>query len=122
MEWTVRIEDVEYKAPSLEALKDWYIQKRIRSDSYVYHPILQKWMYAKDLEELRVGQPPSESWSPGVAAVLSLVIPGAGQMYKGSIAAGLLWLLFVVLGYVCLIVPGLILHLLCIVNAANAKT
>lgn len=28
--------------------------------------------------------PPSNQWHPGVAAVLSLVIPGAGQMYKGQ--------------------------------------
>jgi hypothetical protein len=58
-------------------------------------------------------------WSPGVAAVLSLVIPGAGQIYKGQVAIGLLWLLFVVVGYTFLIVPGLILHLVCIVTAAS---
>jgi hypothetical protein len=27
----------------------------------------------------------NRSWSPGVAAVLSLVIPGAGQLYKGQV-------------------------------------
>jgi cbb3-type cytochrome oxidase subunit 3 len=59
------------------------------------------------------------SWSPGVAAVLSLVIPGAGQMYKGHVGAGLLWLLFVVAGYVCFIFPGVILHIVCILNAAT---
>jgi hypothetical protein len=31
--------------------------------------------------------------SPGVAAVLSLVIPGAGQLYRGRVLSGLLWLL-----------------------------
>ncbi len=58
-------------------------------------------------------------WSPGVAAVLSLIIPGAGQMYKGSIGGGLLWLLFVVMGYSLFIVPGVILHLFCIFRAAS---
>lgn len=57
-------------------------------------------------------------WSPGIAAVLSLVIPGAGQMYKGQIFNGLLWLLFVVVGYALFIVPGVILHLCCIVGAS----
>jgi hypothetical protein len=65
---------------------------------------------------------PAQKWSPGVAAVLSLVIPGAGQMYKGSIGGGLLWLLFVVIGYVIMVVPGLILHLICIVNAASGNS
>lgn len=59
------------------------------------------------------------AWSPGVAAVLSLVIPGAGQMYKGQVGSGLIWLVFVVIGYMALIIPGLILHLCCIIGAAS---
>jgi TM2 domain-containing membrane protein YozV len=58
-------------------------------------------------------------WSPGVAAVLSLLIPGAGQMYKGHVLRGLLWLIFVPLGYIMLVIPGLILHGLCIILAAS---
>jgi TM2 domain-containing membrane protein YozV len=58
-------------------------------------------------------------WSPGVAAVLSLVIPGAGQMYKGEVAKGLIWLLFIVLGYALVVIPGLVLHLCCIFAAAS---
>lgn len=45
--------------------------------------------------------------SPGVAAVLSLIIPGAGQMYAGHIGAGIAWLIFTVVGYLALIVPGI---------------
>ena len=63
-------------------------------------------------------QAPVRKWSPGVAAVLSLVIPGAGQMYKGQILNGLVWLFFVVVGYALLIVPGIILHLCCIIGAS----
>jgi hypothetical protein len=40
-------------------------------------------------------------------------------MYKGHVFVGLLWLLAVVVGYVMLIVPGLLLHLLCIISAAS---
>ena len=57
------------------------------------------------------------AWNPGVAAVLSLFIPGAGQMYKGQIGVGLAWLIGVAFGYVLFIVPGLILHIVCIVKA-----
>lgn len=60
-------------------------------------------------------------WSPGVAAVLSLVIPGAGQIYKGHIGTGLFWLLIVFIGYLLLIVPGIILHIICIVTAASGN-
>lgn len=64
-------------------------------------------------------QAPRRTWSPGVAAVLSLVIPGAGQMYKGKVGAGLAFLFCTVIGYMLYIVPGLILHIICIVNAAS---
>lgn len=58
-------------------------------------------------------------WSPGVAALLSFLIPGAGQMYKGQVGNGLVWFFFVIVGYFALLVPGLILHLLCIIGAAS---
>lgn len=62
----------------------------------------------------------SHNWSPGVAAVLSFFIPGLGQIYKGQILEGLFWLAFVLVGYL-LIVPGLVLHLICIFAAASGK-
>jgi hypothetical protein len=58
-------------------------------------------------------------WSPGVAAVLSFVIPGLGQIYKGQVLNGLVWLVFVVVGYAAFILPGLFLHLCCIIGAAS---
>ncbi len=62
-------------------------------------------------------QPPK--WHRGTAAALSL-IPGMGQIYKGRVARGLLWLPATVLGYAAYVVPGLILHVLCILNAYHA--
>jgi TM2 domain-containing membrane protein YozV len=56
--------------------------------------------------------------SPGLAALLSTLVPGAGQAYTGRWLAGLLWLFAVTAGYT-LLLPGLILHLLCIVSAAS---
>ena len=55
----------------------------------------------------------------GIAAILSYFVPGLGQMYRGKIASGFLWLLITLLGYACFIVPGIILHLICIGNAAS---
>lgn len=57
--------------------------------------------------------------NPGLAAVFSLFVPGAGQLYTGRIVAALLWFLVVSAGY-ALILPGLILHLFCIVSAASS--
>ena len=60
-------------------------------------------------------------WNPGVAAVLSLIIPGAGQIYKGNIGSGIFWLIIVSIGYFLLVIPGLILHLICIVTATSGN-
>lgn len=56
-------------------------------------------------------------WSPGVAAVLSFFCPGLGQMYRGRIGSGLLWLIVTACGYACFVLPGIILHVICICMA-----
>ena len=56
-------------------------------------------------------------WSPLVAALLSLIIPGLGQMYKGQVFNGLAWLVIVIIGYVALIIPGVVLHVCCVLGA-----
>ena len=52
---------------------------------------------------------------PTLAAVLSLVIPGAGQLYNGRVLAGILWLVVTpglwigtggLLGWVCHVVAA----------------
>lgn len=57
--------------------------------------------------------------SPGLAALLSLFLPGAGQIYTGRVLAGVLWFLLVSAGYT-LLLPGLFLHLWCIASAAGS--
>jgi len=56
-------------------------------------------------------------WSPLLAAILSFIIPGLGQLYKGQLLNGLVWFIFVIAGYICFIVPGLVLPLCCIIGA-----
>jgi TM2 domain-containing membrane protein YozV len=59
--------------------------------------------------------------SDTVAAVLSLIIPGTGQIYKGRTAMGIIWLVLTVLGYLTLVVPGMLLHFICIFQAAGME-
>jgi len=54
----------------------------------------------------------------GVPAVLSFLIPGLGQLYRGQIAAGFLWLAIVIAGYVACLIPGILLHVICVAAAA----
>jgi hypothetical protein len=64
------------------------------------------------------GAYPVKRWEPGVAALLSLLIPGAGQIYKGQPINGLVWFILTIAGYFFLIVPGVVLHLCCVIGAA----
>ena len=63
---------------------------------------------------------PAAGPSPGVAAVLSLIIPGAGQMYAGRIGWGLGWLVSVVVLYIVVFPLGAVLHIVCIFAAASS--
>lgn len=60
----------------------------------------------------------SPNYNPGIAAVLSFFIPGAGQIYRGNVLTGMAWLFFVVGGYMAFIAPGLVLHAACVLCAA----
>jgi TM2 domain-containing membrane protein YozV len=68
-----------------------------------------------------VATSPQAAWNPGIAAVLSLVIPGAGQMYKGQLGRGFAFLFGAAIGYVLLIVPGLVVHLIAIIDAFSTS-
>lgn len=57
-------------------------------------------------------------YSPAAAAALSLFLPGVGQIYSGRIPQGIGWMLATGLGYILFLIPGLILHICCVVNAA----
>jgi hypothetical protein len=52
--------------------------------------------------------------------VLSLIVPGAGHLYAGRPLSAVLWFVLVSVGYLLLIVPGVLLHVLCIASAASA--
>jgi TM2 domain-containing membrane protein YozV len=52
---------------------------------------------------------------PGLAAVLSVIVPGVGQLYNGRILAGILWLIITpglwigtggLLGWVCHVIAA----------------
>ena len=55
----------------------------------------------------------------GVAAVMSFLIPGLGQLYKGHVIAGIAFFATTLLGYGFFILPGIVLHLLAITDAGN---
>ena len=63
-----------------------------------------------------VALPDAAAREPEVASVLW---PGLGQIYRRRLLRGLLWMVAVAIGYVCFIIPGMVLHLLCIILAGK---
>ncbi len=52
-----------------------------------------------------------------IGALLNLFVPGLGHLCQGRLS-GILWFFAVLLGYMMFIIPGLILHVLCVMSAA----
>ncbi len=55
--------------------------------------------------------------SPGIAAVLSVLLPGLGQVYSGRLLAGAIWFCATSLAYSAVLLPGFLVHALCIWSA-----
>ncbi len=59
--------------------------------------------------------------SPLTAVLLSMLIPGAGHIYAGRAGVGVTWMATTLAGYACCFLPGLFLHGLCLVSAAQVR-
>ncbi|MFI5316609.1 MAG: hypothetical protein ACHQ6T_12985 [Myxococcota bacterium] len=67
-----------------------------------------------------VDRRPARAPIPGLAAVLSVFIPGLGHVYAGRLAAGLGWFLATLIGYHVILVPGFLIHVLSVWFAYEA--
>lgn len=64
-------------------------------------------------------EPRVKRWNRWVAIGLSVVIPGLGHGYKGEVAAGVAWFVFVAIGYTVTAALGFVLHTCCFISAAT---
>ena len=62
---------------------------------------------------------PSDYKNPGIAMLLSFFWPGVGQMYSGNVGRGLGWMVGTWVGYAMLFVPGIIVHIMNVINARD---
>lgn len=51
-----------------------------------------------------------------MSTLLNIICPGLGHIYQGRYVAGVLWFFFILFGYLMLIVPGFVLHVLCVLH------
>ncbi len=119
------IEDAEKVLDDLTARER--IEMEVDDDGRIFYivPDRQKLEIQRESapqQLIRLGLAPlanrPRSPSPLLAAGLSMLVPGAGQLYAGRIVSAILWFMIVSAGY-ALILPGLILHLFCMASAAR---
>ena len=60
---------------------------------------------------------PPRAPSPGIAAVLSVLVPGLGQVYSGHLVSGAVWFLATGLAYWAILLPGFLVHAFCVGSA-----
>jgi predicted RNA-binding Zn-ribbon protein involved in translation (DUF1610 family) len=108
MEWKVKIGDEEFTAGSTEKLQEWYADRRLKPDSYVFHPLLEKWVYASEVQELK-SVVRADVQAAADKGRLTASCPNCGYQgeatteYRGSGAFGcLLMLLFILPGLIYL--------------------
>lgn len=51
-DFIIRQSGQEFRAPDATTLRAWADEGRIQQDSYVFHPVLNRWSYARELAEL----------------------------------------------------------------------
>ena len=62
---------------------------------------------------------PMPRQSNALAGLCSFLFPGLGQLVTGRALAALGWFCACFIGYMIMVIPGIILHILCIIDAAN---
>jgi TM2 domain-containing membrane protein YozV len=63
---------------------------------------------------------PAKSWN-GIAAVLSFLIPGLGQLYKGHVVSGLVLFVVTLLCYGLFLLLGIVPHIIAIIDAGTRE-
>jgi hypothetical protein len=76
--WTVRIDDRDYPAENLQTLRSWAREGKLQQSHHVYNPTLQRWMYGREVEELKGWFSPSVSVPAGATHVCT-VYPHCGN-------------------------------------------
>lgn len=61
------------------------------------------------------------STANALAAIVNIFMPGVGQLIQGRVMAGIFFVLCTAIGYFLLVIPGIIVHIWTIVDAAKYK-
>ena len=88
--WLLKRGTVERAIPDEITLVKWAAEKRFKASDLIYHPTLQRWLYAREVEEIRFAFQPV----PGTIQSTNIVSPPAPSLFwawgSGSRVVGIL--------------------------------
>ena len=101
-DWLVKIGETEYRAQSVDEVRQWYREGRVTDVTQVYHPVQGRWMAAREIDELRGAAPGPGGIGMGAAAApLPPAVSGGKKSFFRPmtclIGCGVLLLLFIIL-------------------------
>jgi len=67
-DFIIRRRDGEFRAPDAATLRQWYSQGLVPPDTYIYHPVLARWMYPREVADLVSGATTRQISVPEMAA------------------------------------------------------
>jgi hypothetical protein len=70
----------EFRAPDIRTLRIWADEGRVYPDSYVFHPVLNRWSYARELAELEPAYQKRSTATQVAASYRQLVLWVGGQI------------------------------------------
>lgn len=63
-DYRVKLNDQEFTAESLTQLQQWTAEGRVPSSALIFHPTLERWMYASEMPEIAYAVAATDSRSP----------------------------------------------------------
>lgn len=55
-----------------------------------------------------------------MGGLCAFIFPGLGHLVLGKPVQALFWFVLIVIGYVAMVVPGIVLHVISVIDAARA--
>jgi|SRR5581483_1170825 len=105
--WIARIDERDYPADSAQTLRTWAQEGRLKASDYVFNPTLQRWMYAREAEELKghftvvtASAPPVPHGSTHICTMCGQIGRPVSRVKGSFLVELILWLLFIIPGLV----------------------